>query len=352
MFRKLFIAVLLLLAIGRANAGTGDSSVSIMTQNMDQGTGLGYIVAAAFGQGTVADAVDLTFAELQASHLSARAELIATKIAEQKPDLVALQEVTLWRIGPDPAHANRPVYDQLAYILKDLMKLRVPYGVVAVNKVDDIALAGNQVHALRITSSNVLLVRMAFRWPVLYFSDVQSHIFSTPLAIGDLTSNSGWISAKVHVGRKEFLLATVHLASTIPGYPPATDVQVSQAQELLATLQNSSVPVVICGDFNSDANEDPTVLDYTPTAGMIRDAGYTEVWGQLHGGDLGNTWPLYLDDLVPISFPVTIPFERIDLFFTHGLSALSIDQVVAPGPEGATPPFGSDHAGVIAVVQP
>src|SRR5581483_6644939 len=141
-------------------------------------------------------------------------------------------------------------------------------------------------------------------------------------------------------------------ASTIPGYPPATDVQVAQAQELLTMLQSSSVPVVICGDFNSDANENPTVVDYTPTAGMIRDTGYTELWGQLHASDLGNTWPLYLDDLVPISFPVMAPFERIDLFFTRGLSALSIDQVIATAPEGATPPYGSDHAGVISVLQP
>jgi len=46
--------------------------------------------------------LDLTFADLQASHLSARSVALAQHIAEQKPDLLALQEDGLWRIGPTP----------------------------------------------------------------------------------------------------------------------------------------------------------------------------------------------------------------------------------------------------------
>ena len=121
---------------------------------------------------------------------------------------------------------------------------------------------------------------------------------------------SGWISATVHVGNEQFLLAGAHLESTIPGYSPATDVQVAQAQELIQTLSSVTIPVVLCGDFNSDANDNPQAPDYAPTADMIQEAGYTEVWRLFHNG---------------------------------GISALTADQVIAPAPAGFTPPFGSDQ---------
>lgn len=344
-------------AIGTApaqaqTATSGSSTVKIMTQNIDEGTGEGYIVEALFGQMPLPQAVDLTYAELHASHLQERARLIAGQIATQKPDIVVLQEVALWRIGPDTQHASTPVYDQLKYFLADLGSLGTPYVVAGINTVDDIALAGNQIGALRLTESNVLLARAAYRWPPLIFSDVQSHIFSTVLDIGGLQVPSGWISAVVHVGNQKFLLAAVHLESTVPGYPPATDVQVAQAKELIRTLSNATLPVVLCGDFNSDANDNPAAPDFTPTADMIQAAGYTEVWKLLHNGDTGDTWPLYEDDQIPISFPAETPVERIDLFFTLGISALTADQVISPAPAGFSPPFGSDHVGVVATFAP
>ncbi|HTQ55700.1 MAG TPA: endonuclease/exonuclease/phosphatase family protein [Bryobacteraceae bacterium] len=342
------VAFLLLAVLVPAASASGSPNLKIMTQNIDQGTGEGYIVAALFGAMPLPDAVDLTYQELQASHLRQRAGLIAQQIAAQKPDIVVLQEVTLWRTGPDIDHAFTPVYDQLSYLLWDMLRLGVPYVVGGVNTVDDVALAGNQIGALRLTDRNVLLVRAQFHWPPLFLSDVKSHIFSTVLDIGGLEVPSGWISATVHVGDQQFMLAGAHLESTVPGYSPATDVQVAQAQELIDTLSTVTMPVVICGDFNSDANDNPDAEDFTPSADMIRGAGYTEAWGALHAGDPGNTWPLYLDDLIPISFPAQTPFERIDLFFTRGISAVAIEQVTATAPAGFTPPYGSDHVGVWA----
>jgi len=353
MLRKLATIVFLVLALlGWTAAASASSTIKIMTQNVDQGTGEGYIVAALFGEMPLPDAVDLTYAELHASHLQQRASLIAGQIAAQKPDIVALQEVTLWRIGPDTQHAFTPVYDQLTYLLWDLLKLGVPYVVAGVNTVDDLALAGNRIGALRLTDRNVLLVRAELRRPPVYVSGMQSHIFSSVLEIGGLQVPSGWISATVHVGNDQFFLAAVHLESTIPGYQQATDVQVQQTDELIQTLSGVTMPVVICGDFNSDANDNPSAPDFTPTADIIQEAGYTEAWKLVHDGDTGNTWPLYLDDLIPISFPAQTPVERIDLFFTRGMSALTVEQAISPAPAGFAPPFGSDHVGVVASFAP
>ena len=332
-------------------APTHSSTVKIMTQNIDEGTDETFIVEALFGYMPLPDAVDLTYAELQASHLRERAALIAGQIAAQKADIVALEEVALWRTGPDPQHAFTPLYDQLAYLVEDLARLRAPYVVAGVNIPEDIALAGNQIGALRLTERNVLLVRAEFRWPPFYVSDVQSHVFSSVLTIGTLQIPAGWISATVHVGNKQFILAMVHLESTVPGTDAAT-VQEAQAQELIQTLSGATVPVLICGDFNSDANDNPTAPDPTPTADMIQAAGYTDVWKLLHSGDPGNTWNLYSEDLLPTAFPPQTPVERIDLFFTLGMSALTDDQVIAPAPAGFSPPDGSDHVGLVATFAP
>src|ERR1039457_5376174 len=96
-------------AIGTApaqaqTATSGSSTVKIMTQNIDEGTGEGYIVEALFGQ------------------------------------MPLPQAVALWRIGPDTQHASTPVYDQLKYFLADLNSLGTPYVVAGINTVDDIAL--------------------------------------------------------------------------------------------------------------------------------------------------------------------------------------------------------------------
>ena len=258
------------IAPARAQTALSQSStVKIMTQNIDEGTDETFIVEALFGYLPLPEAVDLTYAELAASHLKERAALIARQIAAQKADIVALEEVALWRTGPDPQHATTPLYDQLAYLVEDLGKLGAPYVVAGINIPEDIALAGNQIGALRLTERNVLLVRAEFRWPPFYVSDVQSHVFSSVLTIGTLQVPAGWISATVHVGDKRFVLAMVHLESTVPGTDAAT-VQEAQAQELIQTLSSATVPVLDlrrlqlrrqrqsrCARPNADRRHDP-----------------------------------------------------------------------------------------------
>src|SRR5262249_51924515 len=116
-------------------------------------------------------------------------------------------------------------------------------------------------------------------------------------------------------------------------------------------LRNLPVPVVLAGDFNSDANFG-SGPDATPSAALIEAAGYADSWKLANPGDAGPTWPLYLEDQTPPAFFATSsPFERIDLFFSRGLQADSAQRVLAPAPPGL-PSYGSDHAGVIAVFRP
>ena len=102
---------------------------------------------------------------------------------------------------------------------------------------------------------------------------------------------------------------------------------------------------MICGDFNSDANHGGFVDD-TPTVDLIEAAGYAETWPATHRRrDLGLTWPLFLEDqfpgggLPPPFFAASEPFERIDLFFSKGMDAVSSELVLAPARGSFTPPL-------------
>ncbi len=322
------------------------AGVSIMTQNMDAGTDLSFVVA--FG---APEGVDLTLAEIQASHIPERADLLAAKIAAEQPHLVGLQEATLWRIGPTPETATQILYDQLELLLSALASRGVAYEVVAVNRLTDLALPGSN-GALRYTDRDALLVRSDLRPPEFNISDTHTHIYEAVLDFQGLLVVQGWISADVHIGNSQFRLAVTHLESPVPGVPQATEVQVAQANELIQSLGNLTIPVVVCGDFNSDANfgNGP---DATPSVALIEAAGYSDVWRTANPSDPGATWPLFLEDQRPLRFFArSRPFERIDLFFSKGADVISAKQVLAPAPPSAMPPFGSDHAGVIATFQP
>lgn len=351
------IAVLSLAAGGWIRGADRAGNVTIMTQNMDAGTDQTYVIAATLGAipgFSVPGAVDLTAAEVQASHIPERAQALATKIAEKKPDLVALQEATRWEIDFNGS-APPVIVDQLDILLAALANDDVPYRLVALNTVTDLALPGKTVAAVRFTDRNALLIRADLGPPQLHLSDVHTHMFDAIFNFHNLPISAGWISAEVHTGNRHFRLVTTHLTSPIPGVPEATDVQVAQAGELIHALRNVTVPVVICGDFNSDANGG-TFVDATPTAADIQKAGYNEIWPLVHPGDPGLTWPYYLEDQFPVPpfFAAATPLERIDLFFQKDLQVNGAELVVAP--TGFTlpyaPPDASDHAGVLASFRP
>lgn len=159
----------------------------------------------------------------------------------------------------------------------------------------------------------------------------------------------------VHSGNRHFMLFTTHLTSPIAGDPTAAAAQLAQAQQLLHEARNAAVPVVIAGDFNSDAilGVNGNGPDNTGTAAMIEAAGYFDAWS-LAGNGAGPTWPYYLDDQFPPAFffAHAFPFERIDLIFEQGLSVVRVVRIPAPGPNAMTwPYYASDHAGVLATLQ-
>jgi endonuclease/exonuclease/phosphatase family metal-dependent hydrolase len=325
-----------------------------MTQNMDAGTDLTFAIGELLGFFPPGVGVELTYQEVLTADIPQRAALLAAQVADKKPDLIALQEATLWRTGASVDTATTVLFDQLQLLLSSLAADGVPYDIVAVDSLEDLALPKASGGALRITDRDVLLIRADLRPPAFHLSDVHANIFDAEFSFGGLQVPSGWISAIVHTGDRQLRLFTTHLQSPVANDPTAATVQITQANQLIHELRNSTMPVVIAGDFNSDAilGAAGPGPDNTATATLFQTAGYIDTW-TVAGSGPGPTWPLYREDQYPPPFFVnSFPFERIDLIFSQGLDVTSVQHVLAPGPTANQWPFfASDHAGVLAVFQ-
>jgi endonuclease/exonuclease/phosphatase family metal-dependent hydrolase len=141
----------------------------------------------------------------------------------------------------------------------------------------------------------------------------------------------------------KFRFVNTHLQTAIAGIPQAEQVQRAQTDELLANLILTATPIVLAGDFNSNAEPGP---EYTGNAQRIVKAGYIDTWKSAHPSDPGYTWPLFGED--QNSGP-TSPNERIDLIFAGGPMQLWFGRtpaVIAADRIGVIQPFASDHAGL------
>jgi endonuclease/exonuclease/phosphatase family metal-dependent hydrolase len=110
---------------------------------------------------------------------------------------------------------------------------------------------------------------------------------------------------------------------------------------LLAGPANTSLPVIVVGDFNSPADGSGT-----PTYSHFIGAGFTDSWSATHPGETGNTGR-HADDLRNAIPDLT---QRIDFVLFRGdLSALDAD-VLGDELQDRTPSglWPSDHAGVAA----
>ena len=318
-------------------AYAADRPVTVMTQNMDAGTDLGFALAY-LNTSTPTVGIDLTYQEILAGNFAGRAAILAQEIATAKPHMVSLQEVTLWTTGPATNPQQTTLFNQLQLLVDDLAGLGESYSVVAVNQLTNIALPMSSGVWLGFLDRDVVLARNDV---ALSVANVRKGTYSLELTIpsplGNIPIPRGWIAADVTLGGNAFTFVETHLESTVAGQPQVSLLQAAQAQEL-AGLFSGAPHLVIAGDFNSNATHTPP--EQTQSVKVMLAAGLTDTWSALKHGNPGFTWPLYVED--PLAAHPRGPFERIDFIFERGLAAESVDRI------GWTGPHASDHAGVVA----
>ena len=327
---------LLLIGTFAMRAHGENPTVTVMTQNMDAGTDLGFALAY-LNTSTPTVGIDLTYQEILQGNFAGRAAILAQEIATAKPHMVSLQEVTLWSTGQSPVQQT-PLFDQLQLLLDDLAGLGQDYSVVAIQPLTSIALPMSSGVWLGFLDRNVVLARND---GVLSLANVRTGTYAAELIIpsplGNIPIPEGWIAADVTVGGNTFTFVDTHLASTVAGQPQVSLLQAAQATEL-ATLFSVIPHLVIAGDFNSNATHTPP--EQTQSVSVMLAAGLTDTWPAANHGNPGFTWPLYVED--PLAAHPRGPFERIDFIFERGLAINSVDRI------GWTGLHASDHAGVIA----
>src|SRR5262245_16130096 len=98
-----------------AAADPKGKKVTVMTRNLYAGGDLGPATAAVLSGNVSAilTEVGALWESVRATNFPARAEALALEVRDAKPDLIGLQEASLWRTGPafSPAQATTVAYD-------------------------------------------------------------------------------------------------------------------------------------------------------------------------------------------------------------------------------------------------
>ena len=321
-------------------------TVRVMTRNMDAGTDLQY-VAGAESVDEFISGVLATIAEVDASNIPARAKRLAAEIAEVKPDLIALQEVTYWEIEDSSGHR---IYDQLQLLKEELHKAGQHYEVAVIQTLTDLPVEVPGLLNIRFTDLNAILVRTDLPPGHLTILGSESHYYDNFLSYYpagmEIPAPNGWMAIDVKIRGARFKFANTHLLSAVPGdyFDFTAAVQLAQAEELLEGLSASSLPIILAGDFNSAAEPSEYYpSDATPSYGYIA-ASFFDAWAAAHPSNPGYTWPLFWEDWM--SGEMVEPFERIDLIFFKGVQPQSVLLTgSSPDYNGV---YASDHVGVAA----
>jgi len=245
-------------------------------------------------------AVAEIFEDVHATNFPERAEAMADIISARRPDLIALQEVSLIRtqspgdfLEGNPIAAQDIVYDYLDILMKALRAKKLNYIVAATVENADVefpilvgfiqAPDGTPMPVLddaRLTDRDVILVRNS-----VCFGNVTTENYATNLAVEvgetDVTFKRGFAAIDATLKGTTYRFVNTHLevrgeelGPLVPG------IQASQMQELLGVLEGEALPIILAGDLNSSP-EDPVLTDpalIIPPYHQLMLSGYGDAW--------------------------------------------------------------------------
>ena len=342
----LVLISLLTSAMFSVRANESERDVKVASYNMYLGADLSDIFFAQ-SQFELVTEVGEAYTDMQAGLPLERIDEIADQIASGEPDVVALQEVALWRFGfpQDPAPAEAVAYDFLQILLDRLADRGLHYTPVAIQTNLDAELTGvfgpESALDVRYTDRLVMIARADLSTSRIKIEGSANGTFETLLTVPLLGTPfaipRGWTSVDIKHRGKTYRIVNAHLEAFHPS------VQFVQALELLAGPTVTELPVLLTGDFNSGPNYEPA------TYSLLVGSGFTDVWTVVGSGGPGYTWPLSQESPAAIVSPVL----RIDHMLTRGSLTLSNMDLLGEDPTldlTISQMRPSDHAGLIATV--
>jgi endonuclease/exonuclease/phosphatase family metal-dependent hydrolase len=284
-----------------------------------------------------------TYLEILAGRMDERAVGIADEIQANLPDLIGLQEISVLSTGAYQAAPTNVVASNLNALLIALQIRGLNYAIVAVQKNAQVvvpALDPKQgLIDVGFTDYDVVLARADLPVSDFKLENTQQDHFTTivnfPVAGQSIPFLRGWIAVDAKIRGKNYRFVTTHLETF------SNEAQWAQTEELLSGPLSTDLPVVLAADLNSDA--DAPSFDNGPAYGVLIAAGFQDAWTTLHPGDLGYTWPLFVEDsgIGPHNS------QRIDLILTRG-DGIRPESILLTGTKPFTDSLlASDHAGVV-----
>jgi hypothetical protein len=325
-----------------AASGSTTNELSVMTLNVYFGCEFEHLFEAT-ELPQIVDSVARMWSDVQASDIPARARSLAREIAAVKPDLVTLSEIAQWSAGSPGAMDVK--FDYLGLLLDALRSEGSFYTPIAILKdLDQVGPLDTNGNFLRFEDRDAVLLRVDPRNPVRPY-DIRSGTFSRLFTFqnpftGTLSVPRGWITVDAMIGDAKLHYVASHVESI------DFDIQLAQVRELIGGPLVSGLPTILAGDFNSNANQDPAIKDYSPSYPELINAGFVDSWSTVNPGDLGNTCCQAAD----LRNPASSLDRRLDLILTRGALTPIDARVVAENPQVRTPSgvWPTDHAGVVA----
>lgn len=355
--------------------------LTVMTRNLYLGGDINRPLVATAGKTGAAALVafgnsnDELRAVVDQTSFPVRSKLLAAEIASQRPDVVGLQEVALWRSGPlelgaiGTANASNPDYDFLATFTSDLAATGAQYRVANVQQESDVEGPAFRGSPFNGTMTNARDVRLTMRDAMLVRVDpgltVQAsgggqYVTRLSVSVGGVpfVFIRGYNWADVRSGSTVVRVVNTHLESA------SSDIALGQAHELLAgPAAPSNKPTVVVCDCNSDPLDhsvkrtDPLGTPHSGPYDFVVATGFTDEWLRWRPGscpvdarDDGCTSGLSegVTDATAAGFD-----HRIDMVFARTAGGGSaVDRGTVTGNEvrdrdAATGLWPSDHAGVV-----
>jgi endonuclease/exonuclease/phosphatase family metal-dependent hydrolase len=339
------LALLALAPAAHANGGP-PPDVTVMSRNIYLGGDIFRPIGAP-DRAEFERQAGLLWREVQQTNFPFRSKLLAREVQRKQPDLIGLQEVALWRRGPQGVKdgattpATRVVYDFLAILRSQLRRRGLDYRVAVKQREADIEAPIDAGYDVRLTMRDVILVRNR---PGLRVTRTRSANYtadiSVPTPAGAVTSTRGWTAVDATLSGHRFRFVNTHLESALDS------VRVAQAAELVGPggPLRARRPMILVGDFNSDP--EGRGGNAAGAYDLIEGAGFSDVWPRAHPNADGLTFGFNSD----LSNSSAAGFTaRIDLIWTKPrlrvLRASIVGKRRSDRRRGLWP---SDHAGVVA----
>ena len=324
-------------------------SLTVMTYNVYVGADMLSLLGIT-NLSEVPSAVADVYEKTIAADFPGRAAGIAGLIKTYQPHIIGLQEISLIRMqrpgdrltGGEPA--EELVLDFLAVVIDALQAEGLNYRVAAKVENFDIEMPMSadgslaEYDDIRLTDYDVILTRD----DVVVSRPTQMN-YTAMFSVEELFVSvlRGYVAVDATIGGVTYRVVNTHLEAFEESTTMAT-VRVAQTNELVASLQDETLPIILLGDFNTEA---PDGTAYQ----ILLDAGYKDVW-QLDSEGTGNTC-CQPSELKNEESALSV---RIDQIFVRNL-ALSASMPIVTQTIGdsaadriASMLWPSDHAGVVA----